>query len=473
MRLTSKIQRAIAAAALAMLLAPVAQAVPSFARQTGMACEACHTVFPELTHFGRIFKANGYVLDNLKQVEDVNSARQEMLELAKTPALSIMAQVSYTQLKTRLPDISNPAAPGLTQSGTAGFPQQLSLFYAGKVAPHFGAMAQLTYVSDSGTIGIDNTDLRFANMTVLPHKQSLIYGISLNNNPTVQDLWNSTPAWGFPYAASNAAVSPLAATQIDGTLAQDVAGISAYAFWKESLYAEIGGYRSAKQGQTNVLTGAAGPLDGTASNVIEGVAPYWRVAYEYDWRANSLEAGLYGAEFKLFPGSASGTPTPLQGPDNRFNDVAEDVQYQYVGEDHIFSVEGTRIHENMHLAASFAASVVANPTDELTTERLYATYYYERSIGATVGGFSTTGSTDASLYPAPVPGGAGVVTSANGSPDTKGLIGEVNYLPWLNVKLSLQYTHYTKFNGASANYDGNGRSASDNDTLYLVLWFAY
>ena len=473
MRLTPRIQRAIAAAGLATLLAPVAQAVPSFARQTGMACEACHTVFPELTHFGRIFKANGYVLDNLKQVEDVNSARQEMLELAKTPALSIMAQVSYTQLKTRLPDISNPAAPGLTQSGTAGFPQQLSLFYAGKVAPHFGAMAQLTYANDSGTIGIDNTDLRFANMTVLPHKQSLIYGISLNNNPTVQDLWNSTPAWGYPYAASNAAVSPLAATQIDGTLAQDVAGISAYAFWKESLYAEIGGYRSAKQGQTNVLTGAAGPLDGTASNVIEGVAPYWRVAYEYDWRANSLEAGLYGAEFKLLPGSASGTPTPLQGPDNRFNDVAEDVQYQYVGEDHIFTVEGTRIHENMHLAASFAASVVANPTDELTTERLYATYYYERSIGATVGGFSTTGSTDASLYPAPVPGGAGVVTSANGSPDTKGLIGEVNYLPWLNVKLSLQYTHYTKFNGASANYDGNGRSASDNDTLYLVLWFAY
>ena len=405
MRLTPRIQRAIAAAGLAMLLAPVAQAVPSFARQTGMACEACHTVFPELTHFGRIFKANGYVLDNLKQVEDVNSARQEMLELAKTPALSIMAQVSYTQLKTRLPDISNPAAPGLTQSGTAGFPQQLSLFYAGKVAPHFGAMAQLTYANDSGTIGIDNTDLRFANMTVLPHKQSLIYGISLNNNPTVQDLWNSTPAWGFPYAASNAAVSPLAGTQIDGALAQDVAGISAYAFWKESLYAEIGGYRSAKQGQTNALTGAAGPLDGTASNVIEGVAPYWRVAYEYQWRANSLEAGLYGAEFKLFPGSASGTPTPLQGPDNRFNDVAEDFQYQYVGEDHIFTVEGTRIHENMHLAASFAASVVANPTDELTTERLYATYYYERSIGATVGGFSTTGSTDAGLYPAPCPAG--------------------------------------------------------------------
>lgn len=456
-----------------------AWAVPSFARQTGLACAACHTVFPELTHFGRVFKANGYVLDNLQQVRAVSSRRQELLDLAKTPALSIMAQVSYTQLKTRVPDVSNPAAPGLTQNGTAGFPQQLSLFYAGKIAPHFGAFAQLTYANDSGTIGIDNTDLRFADMMILPGKQSLIYGITLNNNPTVQDLWNSTPAFGFPFASSNAAVSPLAGTEIDGALAQDIAGISAYAFWNESLYLEAGLYRSAKQGQTNELTGQAGPLDGNASNVIAGGAPYWRAAYEYNWSANSLEVGIYGANFKLQPGSSLGSPSPLQGPENRFKDVAEDFQYQLIGENHILSIEGTRIHEKMDLAASFGALAVANPTDDLTTERLWATYYYQRQIVGTVGWFSTTGSTDMGLYPATVtlPTGTvcacGVVTSANGSPDTRGLIGEVNYLPWLNVKLSLQYTHYTKFNGGSTNYDGFGRNASDNDTLYLLLWFAY
>lgn len=33
--------------------APLTWTVPSFARQTGMACEVCHTAFPELTHFGR------------------------------------------------------------------------------------------------------------------------------------------------------------------------------------------------------------------------------------------------------------------------------------------------------------------------------------------------------------------------------------------------------------------------------------
>src|SRR3974377_2442770 len=86
------------------LTAPVAHAVPSFARQTGMACEACHTVFPELTHFGRMFKARGYTLDNLKQVRDVDPSRQEMLSLSTLPPLSVMVQISNTWLGSPLPD---------------------------------------------------------------------------------------------------------------------------------------------------------------------------------------------------------------------------------------------------------------------------------------------------------------------------------------------------------------------------------
>src|SRR5215467_8793142 len=148
--------------AAAVLAAPAAYAVPSFARQTGMACEACHTVFPELTHFGRVFKANGYILSNVKQVQDVTGKKEELLSLAQMVPLSIMAQMSYSQMKTSVPDLSSVGAPGVAQNGTAGFPQQLSLFYAGKIAPHFGGMIQLTYGNDSGTIGFDNTDLRFA-----------------------------------------------------------------------------------------------------------------------------------------------------------------------------------------------------------------------------------------------------------------------------------------------------------------------
>jgi hypothetical protein len=462
----------ILAAAL-LAAAPQAGAVPSFARQTGMACEACHTVYPELTHFGRVFKANGYILSNVKQVRDVTGKKEELLSLAQTVPLSIMAQISYTQMKTGVPDLSSAGAPGVAQNGTAGFPQQLSLFYAGKIAPNFGAFFQLTYANDSGTIGIDNTDLRFADTTLVSNSP-FTYGISLNNNPTVQDLWNTTPAWGFPFSGSNANVSPLAGTAIDGAFAQDVAGITAYLFWNESLYAEFGGYRSAKQGQTNSLTGGAGPLDGTASNVMSGLAPYWRLAYEYNVDRHSIEAGLYGAEFRLYPGAGS----PLSGPLNRFNDVAEDIQYQFVGDEHQVTIAGTHIHESQTLDASFANGGAANPKDNLSTTRVWATYYYRRKLGGSIGYFSTTGDNDALLYPAtvsppPAGGQPGVIVSANGSPDTRGWIAELNYLPWLNVKISAQYTFYNKFNGAGSNYDGLGRSASDNNTLYLLLWFAY
>jgi len=467
--------RAIEGLAFLALLAgaaPDALAVPSFARQTGMACEACHTVYPELTHFGRVFKANGYTLDNLKQVRDVSAKKDELLELAQTPALSIMAQVAYSQLEKTLPDSSDPNVAGLAQNGTVAFPQQLSLFYAGKIAPHFGAFFQVTYGNDSGTFGIDNTDLRFADTRILAGEHSMTYGVSLNNNPTVQDLWNSTPAFGFPYAASNASVSPLAGAQIDGTLGQSVAGLTLYALWNESLYGEIGGYRAAQQGAANALTGAAGPLDGTASNVIRGLAPYFRLAYERNWERHSLEVGLYGADFKLLPGGDASSPVPLRGPVNRFKDIAEDVQYQFSGEQHLFSVTGTRIHEKMDLDASFAAAAT-NASDTLTTSRITGTYYYRRRLGGALGFFSTTGSTDPGLYPGAAPGDPGVVTSANGSPDTRGWMVELNYLPWLNTKLTAQYTRYSRFNGGSTNYDGVGRNAGDNNTLYILLWFAY
>jgi hypothetical protein len=45
--------------------------------------------------------------------------------------------------------------------------------------------------------------------------------------------------------------------------------------------------------------------------------------------------------------------------------------------------------------------------------------------------------------------------------------------PFINWKLGLQYTIYTEFNGASNNYDGYGRNASDNNTLYLFLWTVF
>jgi hypothetical protein len=74
----------------------------------------------------------------LKQVRDIDASKQEMLSLATLPPLAAMIQVSETWLNSPLPD--GTGGPGHSQTSTVGFPQQLSLFCAGKVAPHVGAM---------------------------------------------------------------------------------------------------------------------------------------------------------------------------------------------------------------------------------------------------------------------------------------------------------------------------------------------
>src|ERR1700685_695736 len=115
-------------------------AVPSFARQTGMTCAACHTVFPELTPFGREFKLNGYVLDNIRQVTGIDTADRQTLAINSIPPVSAMLQVSYTHTSKALPD--SALAGDLAKDGEVLFPQQVSLFYAGKIADGLGAFMQ-------------------------------------------------------------------------------------------------------------------------------------------------------------------------------------------------------------------------------------------------------------------------------------------------------------------------------------------
>src|SRR5580693_1692488 len=129
-------------------------AVPSFARQTGMACAACHTVFPELTPFGREFKLNGYVLDNIRQVTGIDTANRQTLAINSIPPVSAMVQVSYTHTSKALPDGGLPGA--LAKDGEVLFPQQVSLFYAGKIADELGAFMQLTFDGAGDHFGFDN-----------------------------------------------------------------------------------------------------------------------------------------------------------------------------------------------------------------------------------------------------------------------------------------------------------------------------
>ncbi len=449
----TRVAASLFVAALLIAIPRTAHAVPSYARQTGLACEACHTVFPQLTPFGRAFKASGYTLFNTLKVSDVNRLKQSTLSLSDLPPISIMA-IASESLGAKAND------PGSSKS-SSDFPQQLSIFYAGRISDNLGAYIQATYDDQSGTFGMDNTDIRFADVASYDG-HSIIYGVSLNNNPTVQDLWNSTPAWGQPFLTSPAMQSPNAAPRIEGAMAQVVAGLSAYTYIDQSIYVEAGVYRSA-------LQGASVAFNGNLNNdIISGVAPYWRLAYENDWGGNSWEVGTFGMEADIAnPTTPAGNAINVslqRPPTDRFLDAGIDTQYQYIDDATQVTVVGRWTHEHEDLNASFGALPpnADNASDSLDYMSLVGSYFWHRKLGATIGLFDLSGSTDATYF-----------GTVNGKPNSTWGNVEVDYLPWLNVKLGLQYTAYFKFNGENSNYDGAGRNAADNNMLFAYLWIAF
>src|SRR5438067_11722732 len=113
-----------------------ARLTPTYARQTGLACSACHTHFPELTPTGRAFKLNGYVFRRSESLEGKTPEGQQSLLLNLVAPVSLMFQTSYTSTKKALPG---------TQNGTVLFPDQLSLFTGGEITPHVGGFLQVTF----------------------------------------------------------------------------------------------------------------------------------------------------------------------------------------------------------------------------------------------------------------------------------------------------------------------------------------
>jgi len=425
-----------------VLTSSKAMAVPSYARQTGLACNVCHNNPPELTAFGRKFKLNAYTLTDLKTEAPIEG---KDLSINRFLPLSAMILIADTNINTPVPS---------TQNGTVQFPQILSIFLAGEFAPHAGGQVQVTYSHQSDHFTLDNTDLRFAQQARF-FSNDLLYGFTLNNSPTVDDLWNSTPSWGYPWISPTTAPSPIAKPLLVGPLAQDVAGVGAYSMWHDHLYLGTSAYRTEHIGGPQPVNGTNYPIN------IQGVAPYWRAAWQQFWGRNYLEVGTYGIHVNSTPGSVSGLR-------DSYTDPAIDAQYERPFGQNSLTVHGTYVHESSNLAATFAAGNAAFPGHHLNTFRADANYHIHGRFRLTGAGFSTTGNTDPILYaPAPATG------SATGSPDTAGYIAQAGWWPRQNVELSFQYTGYTKFNGSSTNYDGSGRNASANNTAFVSLWMSF
>jgi hypothetical protein len=443
---------ALLAVAGSFLTPSAAHAVPSFARQTGMNCIICHTEFPMLTEFGRQFKLGGYTL---------STGQSEL------PPLAVMLQPSFTHTNKGQ---DGGAAPGFSRNNNFAL-DQASVFYNGRLfGPYaqslfgetagnflnkFGTFIQTTYDGVGKAWAWDNAEIRYAdNATVVG--QTLAYGVYLNNNPTMQDLWNTTPAWGFPFSGSALAPTPGAATMIDGAFGQQVLGLGAYAMIANHVYLDVGGYRTLSTGFQKAMG-----VDPEGEAQIAGIAPYWRAAYTKAFGNSNFELGMFGMSGSTYPGRDTSA-----GKDH-FTDWGFDSEYQTSVGKNDFTTLLSWIYETDRLGASKTLGGASNGSDHLWTLRGAVNYLYDKTYGGAVGYFLTDGTHDTALHS----------ESANGSPLSDGLVFQLNYIPFnknggpsfwpkSNLKLSLQYVLYNRFDGSSAH-------ASDNNTLYLQAWFVF
>jgi hypothetical protein len=438
---------------------PKAEAVPSYARQTGLACSGCHYTPPELNPAGRRFKLLGYVdrADETKVVKADGGKKRAALDLLASLPLSVMLDASFTSTKSPVPAFQNGTPTGTSQNGSVEFPQDISLFLSGAWTSHIGSFLQVTYDTQDDHFSMDNTDIRFARTTKLGGKE-LVYGLDLNNNPTVEDLWNSTPAWAYPWIASDFAPTPNASAIINGGLAQDVGGFGAYGMWNNHLYLDLAIYRSDHVGTGQPNTGAGAGVN------IRGVAPYWRLAWQQLTGKTQYEVGTYGMHMRSTPGAITnpdGSSFPVQ---DSYTDWAVDTQIdRTLFRTDVLSFRATYIRENNDLLGSLSQGLVSQGSHRLNTVLANVEYHLGNKYTGTLGWFNTTGTSDPTLYPPSVQ----LTGNFNGDPRGAGYIANFTYWPWQNLLLGLQYTGYTRFNGASTNYDGFGRNANANNTIYL------
>ncbi len=396
-----------------------AEAVPSFARQTGMACAACHTVFPELNSFGRTFKLNGYTLTGITQVEAKTSKDASGLQFNQIPPLSAMLQVAGTYTQSQTP----------TQQFS--LPDQLSFFFAGEISPNLGSFIQITMDNTGEKFAMDNTDIRYAN-----HAGNTTYGVTVNNSPTVQDLWNSTPAWGFPWTHGNDVNNPV----IAGSFAQKVMGLGGYADWGNGIYTELSLYR-----ETVALDAPSGVQNGTSTQQVRlaSPAPYWRLAWNKTFSGGDyLMLGTYGLQSVVVDG------TSYAGATDKYNDAALDMQYEHpLTNGNMLSVHASYTTEQQALDLSNSLDSAKPLSATMGSTRVDGTYHWGYHVAATLGYAGNT--SDTSSYQ-----------------DTA-YTAQVSYLPWQNTKFTAQYVAYTQKGGDTSS------SVSDNNTFLLQGWLMW
>lgn len=429
---------------------PSAYGLPSFARQTGQKCSACHvgSIWPQLTPWGRFFKLSGYTAGkNLFDKEGINFVP---LGVFGEAGVTFAAHPNDFLGQNIIPENRSPAAYEFTGEAGTKLTNFLGLFYEYQVGN--------TFPGWKGAAG--PADVRAVHFFHLGGNEVLV-GVDTNNNPTLQDVWNSTPDWGYPFYSSPQALGGPASPMIENLGAQ-VAGVGGYVLVNRQFYAEASFYTAATGFFRWMSAGTSFQAGG--QNYLKAENPYWRAYWTKAHGPQSFMVGTFGMHANVYPDSASPS-----GPADTFTDYGFDSQYQYLATTHKVTVRASYIYERQSWNAGFPLGNSAVPYGNLKSLNFNGSYVYGDNWAFQAGYILTNGNNNSALYAVDGPSG----DQLTASPKTSGYTLEVNRKLTQNIQLTAQYQGFYYFNGLRHNIDGMGRNARDNNTLWLTVFFAF
>jgi hypothetical protein len=283
-----KIVLSLAGVLAAAAFAPEASALPAFARQTGMACSACHFQhFPLLNGFGRAFKAAGFTMMGAQgKIEGDRLSIPDTLNMA---FLTSLGYVKNNQTADPSGITKNAGNGAFYLPGVAG---ESSLFVGGRVSDFAGFLSEITLAPgaaiDSAKLPIlyPVTDaVRAGLVPFTTNGQGASYGFEYLNTGAnaIHSISNTV---GNALAGGNEFIQAISAQQYINT-ATAADGVAAVA------NSDMGFINITKFQGTGIATGQAASLGST----------YLRVAATFDlagwdsalgvqsWQGSSLNTG--------------------------------------------------------------------------------------------------------------------------------------------------------------------------------------
>ncbi len=334
--------------ALILLLAAGASrlpALPSFARQTGQKCSACHVGgdWPQLTPWGRFFKLSGYTIGSA--VKDKEGGVHVPVGVFGQAGLTWAPNADNAQGNPVILHSGDLQAYNFSAEVATKVTDFLGVFYEYNVGNTFPG-----WKGASGAVDIRAVHFFHAG------SHEILTGIDSNNNPTVQDVWNSTGQWSFPSYTSPWAPGALT-TPVISRLASQSGSIGAYALIDRHVYVEASAYRVGA-GFFQWMT-AGTPFSNPGVTYLKGFNPYWRAYWTASRGPSSFMAGTFGMRASVFPSAAQPS-----GPANSLTDYGVDAQYQHLLSKQSLTVRTSYIFEARDWSASFPIGSVGTPSGD-------------------------------------------------------------------------------------------------------------